>query len=197
VRTFQNPPYCTTVPFVGTLDCTYITGTTRDAVVIYRSDGDTESRTYTRGPTDYGWAGAMLLTTRERENTNAGYVCAGAPEGRCTRPVVQDAAASLAQAQTSPDGKRLAAVSEPVPATEQTPRRGSGSIVLFDATTGARLRTLTTGTRDSAPIFSPDGRQVAFNRGRDLYVIPVRGGKAKRLARGVTLTGPSWSLAKG
>lgn len=195
LRTFPNPPRCYTVPFSGVLTCDYLTGSTTAPVVLYRSDGDAESRTYTRGPTDYGWAGAMLLTTRERDGTNAGYICAGAPDGRCVRPLAQDAAASLAQAQSSPDGRLLVAVSEPVPATPQTARRGTGSLVLYDARTGGRLRTLTTGTRDARPVFSPDGKQVAFNRGSDLYVIAARGGKAKRLARGVKLTGPSWSLA--
>ena len=66
----------------------------------------------------------------------------------------------------------------------------SGPIALFDATSGRRLRDLTSG-RDSAPAFSPDGRTVAFVRGRDLYTVPVRGGRARRLARGVV--SPAWA----
>ena len=66
----------------------------------------------------------------------------------------------------------------------------SGPIALFDAESGRRLRDLTAGA-DSSPPFSPDGRTIAFVRGRDLYTVPVRGGRARRLARGVV--SPAWA----
>src|SRR5437588_12823067 len=38
---------------------------------------------------------------------------------------------------------------------------------------------------DSAPVFSPDGQQIAFSSNRhgsyDVFVVPVQGGKPKRL----------------
>jgi hypothetical protein len=48
----------------------------------------------------------------------------------------------------------------------------SGGIVLYDTTTGALLRRLTTGP-DASPAFSPDGTQVAFDRGGWIYTVPT------------------------
>ncbi len=50
-----------------------------------------------------------------------------------------------------------------------------------------RLRRLTSG---SHPSWSPDGRQLAFDRGGWVLVGPVKGGSFRRLVRG---TAPAWS----
>ena len=53
------------------------------------------------------------------------------------------------------------------------------------------LRDLTTAHADGAPAFSPDGKQVAFTRGEDLYVVAVVGRRqAKLLRHGVR--DPTW-----
>ena len=65
-----------------------------------------------------------------------------------------------------------------------------GAIALFDPATGAFLRDLTTAHADGTPAFSPDGKQVAFTRGEDLYVVPIAGGRAKLLRHGVR--DPTW-----
>ena len=41
-----------------------------------------------------------------------------------------------------------------------------------------------------ALVLAPDGKQVAFRRGGDLYVVKTAGGRAKLLRRGGT--GPTW-----
>ena len=65
-----------------------------------------------------------------------------------------------------------------------------GQIVLFDARTAKLVANLTSGARDSGPVFSPDGTRVAFTRGSSIWTVPAKGGAAKRLvARG---TQPAW-----
>ena len=66
-----------------------------------------------------------------------------------------------------------------------------GSIVLFDTTTARPVRDLTSANGDSSPVFSPDGRRVAFERRGSVYTVPVSGGDLRRvLRRGRE---PSWS----
>ncbi len=65
-----------------------------------------------------------------------------------------------------------------------------GQIVLFDARTTKLVANLTSAAGDSGPVFSPDGKRVAFTRGSSIWTVPAAGGKAKRLiARG---TQPAW-----
>jgi Tol biopolymer transport system component len=58
-----------------------------------------------------------------------------------------------------------------------------GQIVLFDARTAQLVANLTSGTSDSGPVFSPDGKRVAFTRGSSIWTVPAKGGAAKRLNR--------------
>jgi hypothetical protein len=75
-------------------------------------------------------------------------------------------------------------------------RERPGELIHIDiAKTGARVRTLTSGTRDSQPSWSPDGRRIAFTRRHSLYVVPAAGGKARRIvASGVQ---PVWVRRAG
>jgi Tol biopolymer transport system component len=66
-----------------------------------------------------------------------------------------------------------------------------GSIVLFDAATSRPVRDLTSATTDSSPVFSPDGRRVAFERRGSVFTVRVSGGAARRLLR--RAREPSWS----
>ena len=97
---------------------------------------------------------------------------------------------TLSNPAASPDGRYLACVAEPFSAAPGFTRSFRGAIALFDPATGGFLRDLTTAHADGTPAFSPDGKQVAFTRGEDLYVVPVAGGRAKLLRHGVR--DPTW-----
>lgn len=66
-----------------------------------------------------------------------------------------------------------------------------GSIVLFDTSTAQLVSDLTSATTDSSPVFSPDGRRVAFERRGDVFSVRASGGQARRLIR--RAREPSWS----
>ncbi|CAN5601832.1 S41 family peptidase [soil metagenome] len=75
-------------------------------------------------------------------------------------------------------------------------RSGTPKLYAFDFTTNTE-RQLTTGNgRDGSPVFSPDGRHLAFTRAadeqRELRVMAWPGGDQRRLALGVT-SAPTWS----
>jgi Tol biopolymer transport system component len=72
------------------------------------------------------------------------------------RYLVADPAANLESPAVSPDG-RLVAVVRAASGTR-------GDLALYDLSTGALVRTLTSGGRDGAPSFSPDGASIAFER---------------------------------
>lgn len=57
------------------------------------------------------------------------------------------------------------------------------SIALFDATSGALVRRLTTGTTEDFPSFSPDGSRVVYECGKGICVVPTKGGRAKVLVK--------------
>ena len=136
-----------------------------------------------------GWLGSSLMRQAFGEAGAPWFACTVTAEAGCVRSVAVDGSRYLDQPAGSADGRRVAAVALPsTPAGEES--GVSGPIALFDAATGRRLRDLTAG-KDSSPAFSPDGRTIAFVRGRGLYTVPVRGGRARRLARGVE--SPSWA----
>ena len=102
----------------------------------------------------------------------------GGPTG-VERNLLSDPVLNLESPAVSPDG-RLAAV-------VRTASGVRGEIALYDLSTGALVRRLTTGASDAAPSFAPDGSAVAFDResggGRSIWVVPVSGGRARRVVR--------------
>ena len=136
-----------------------------------------------------GWLGSSLLRQAYGDAGAPWFACTVTAAAGCVRSVAVDATRFLDQPAGSADGRRVAAVALPAePAGDGS--AVSGPIALFDAASGRRLRDLTAGA-DASPAFSPDGRTVAFVRGRDLYTVPVRGGRARRLARGAE--SPAWA----
>jgi dipeptidyl aminopeptidase/acylaminoacyl peptidase len=98
------------------------------------------------GGTRYG--GRTVLCTLAAE---------GAPRTGCADDArIADPALSLESIDVSPDGALIAAV--------RTASGTAGAIALYDAVTGMLVRQLTDGSADGAPVFSPDGRRVAFAR---------------------------------
>ena len=115
-------------------------------------------------------------------------ICIAAPPGasggvRADGGELTRSQRTLSNPAASPDGRYLAAVAEAFSAAPGFTETFRGAIALFDPATGAFLRDLTTAHADGAPAFSPDGRQVAFTRGEDLYVVAIVGRPRPKLLR--------------
>jgi dipeptidyl aminopeptidase/acylaminoacyl peptidase len=97
---------------------------------------------------------------------------------------------NLSDLTLSPDGKTLALTVT----TSDLPRaKRTSKIWLMDAD-GQNARTFTQGDGDSGPRFSPDGKQLAFLRDSNLYLLPLAGGEAKQLTSVSTgVSDPLWS----
>ena len=159
-----------------------------------RGASERESQTVARSIITAGWMRdrVMIATFRqEGSGQRPDDICLMVPvgaDGVCERTIATDGPRTLSSPAASPDGRYLVAVAEPwAPDFDQ---KFAGAIALFDPNTGARLRDLTSGPADAHPTFSPDGKQVAFRRGNDLYVVKTAGGRAKLLRRGGTE--PTW-----
>jgi len=103
----------------------------------------------------------------------------------------------IADPQISPDGASVAYVLVTVNEKED---RYETSLWVVPATGASEPRRLTTGPRDAAPRWSPDGRTIAFSRGADekarpqIYLLSMSGGEPRRLTdlpRGAGV--PAWS----
>ena len=94
---------------------------------------------------------------------------------------------SLTGLAGSPDSRMIAAaVGDPEPAT-------TASIRIFNAQTGAQVRRL--AGNGSRPVFSPDGRQVAYAGGDGwIHTVSTKGGKSRRLTKGHS---PTWGGGGG
>lgn len=102
----------------------------------------------------------------------------------------------LGNPELSPDGRSIVA---PVTRFDMAEDKGSTDLWLWSAD-GSQQRQLTTNPADeAAPLFSPDGRSLAFIAKREgdtapqLYLMPMAGGEARRLttlATGVSV--PKW-----
>jgi dipeptidyl aminopeptidase/acylaminoacyl peptidase len=87
----------------------------------------------------------------------------------------------VAEAQTSPDGKWVA-YSVAIPDMEAN---RNASNIWISATDGSESRQLTQSGHDSSPVWSPDGRMIAFlsSRGGEsqVYLLSLEGGEARPL----------------
>jgi Tol biopolymer transport system component len=98
----------------------------------------------------------------------------------------------------SPDGRLIAYERvTPPPPTEKEPRFGRWHVVVI-APDGKRRRVLTRGIADGSvsPVFSSDGRSIAFcggGRQPGLYVVPIRRGRVRRITRGPCYGPLVWS----
>src|SRR5689334_18761180 len=101
----------------------------------------------------------------------------------------------LSSPAVSPDGQWVACVVSR-PDLDENRVRSAIHLVSGD---GSELRPLTSGpSRDSSPVWDPEGRSLAFVSDRadgpnQLYVIPVDGGEARRVTDfPVAVTDPKW-----
>ncbi|MEO7651711.1 MAG: protein kinase, partial [Bryobacteraceae bacterium] len=99
-------------------------------------------------------------------------------------------------ASWSPDGKTLALAH--LPNGAMPPAKESGGIFLFSLESGER-RELTGVHKDRLPVFSPDGKWIAFTRllpgrAQEIFVAPTDGGPARQLTfDGEQTTGVTWT----
>ncbi len=99
-------------------------------------------------------------------------------------------AKGISELTLSPDGKMLAFT---VSASDLPRAKRSTKIWLMDAD-GQNARAVTNGDGDSSPHFSPDGKQIAFVRDSNLYLLPLGGGEARQLTSISTgVSDPLWS----
>lgn len=147
--------------------------------------------TVARSIVSTGWLGGRLLREERPSVEVPEQICVLASnEGfECERPVAQDPGRDVTQPDGARNGQTVVGVAEPFNSEPGSPLEFAGTISLFDAASGALIRNLTRGPADSGPVFSPDGKRVAFTRKRSVWVVPAKGGKAKKLAAG---TNPTW-----
>ena len=118
------------------------------------------------------------------------------PTGGPERRLAEIAASAEYGLGWSPDGRRLAAADRSSPGTPL-------GLVLLDTETG-RKEPLTSyassaGRGDAWPIFSPDGRTVAFKRSvaptaNYVCLVPAAGGESRQLASTTAITSPvAWT----
>jgi hypothetical protein len=111
----------------------------------------------------------------------------------CPRLLAADPSRDLDEAAVSPDGKTLAVVA--IAPGGSNP--AGGALALYSLSSGQLLKTLTDGTVDETPAWSPDSSQIVFSRGGDLYTIAASGspGSERRLATGGDT--PTWGASSG
>ncbi len=67
---------------------------------------------------------------------------------------------------------------------------GDGTALFLAKTDGSEPTSLTQGTTDEAPAYSPDGTQIAFVRGSDIAILTIATGEVRTLGPGGD---PAWS----
>jgi hypothetical protein len=92
-------------------------------------------------------------------------------------------------------GKDLCSASDDRSGKVRLTRDGAGGPYSSPAcrapASGSRTRGATSATTDSSPVFSPDGRRVAFERRGSIFTVRVAGSRPQRLLRAARE--PSWS----
>jgi WD40 repeat protein len=147
---------------------------------------------------DYVPSGQLLMSRRGGTSAGGRIVISllrpedGGPTG-VERDLVDDPAFDLHSPSVSPDGSLVAVVQAPVGGGTE------GDIALYDLATGALVRVLTTGGGAAAPVFSPDGRRIAFDRGEAIWVTSATGapGSERRIvARGRSVSWGGGSIPR-
>jgi dipeptidyl aminopeptidase/acylaminoacyl peptidase len=161
---YSPPPFVPVNVITPFLFLASITGAGRDTVA--------------RSTPTAGWLGnRLMIADRADASPFPQGICLLVSNAnfKCQRSVAVDPGHDLWGPVTSPDGRFIAATRAPV-------KGFSGDIAVYLASTGALVRSITTGGRDSQPAWSPDGKRIVFARASSLYVVTATGGAARRIA---------------
>jgi Tol biopolymer transport system component/DNA-binding winged helix-turn-helix (wHTH) protein len=169
-------------------------GDNRD-IYIMQVDAGTPLRLTTNPGDDVSptWSpdGRFVAFCRHSEKTGGIYLIAslGGPE----RKLAVEGTLTFGHLDWSPDGKFLVG-------SEGWPPLVPSSLFLLSVETGEKKRLGITsgGDGDFWPVFSPDGRTLAFSRSfgfahEDIYTVPFQGGDPKRLTFDNRSFQPAWS----
>jgi hypothetical protein len=153
------------------------------------SDG-TGRREWARWVSYPTWWGDRLVAVPGDERGGERVCVMKDGTGECERPIAELAGHRLRHPAISPDGRLVAAVTEP-----DRFSTFSDGIFLFSTETGKRVGAVTTNDGVERPVWSPDGQAIAFQDGREIAVVPRGNPKARqRLAAGDY---PTWGGAAG
>jgi hypothetical protein len=158
----------------------------------YNLDGSGRSCLYSTPSA--GWApdNNLLISTQPGLASNEQICHVSATVNQpCSDVRADDPSNDLYDPAVSPDGSTLA-----VTVANGIGSSVTGHIALYNYTTGQFERNLTSGTNDDAPAWSPDGSQIAFDRGSSIYVTDANsapGSEHQLVAQGNT---PTWGSAK-
>jgi hypothetical protein len=157
-------------------------------VCTYGLDGSGRNCPY--GTPSAGWApdnDLLISVSAGAPNYNM-QIChvSAASNQACSDVRAADSSNDLYDPAVSPDGSTLA-----VEVANGIGGSTSGHLALYNYATGQFERDLTSGTGDELPSWSPDGTQLAFQRGNGIYVIGVNGppGSERQLVQG---SQPTW-----
>jgi hypothetical protein len=175
----------------------YEGGFPTEYVCVSNADGSGTSCPYAAPEAPAAWSAddAHILISVKASVAPFQYQILYLPLSGATQGPVKasDPAHDLIQPAVSPDGSTLAVT---VAAGAPGSLTGKGNIALYNYNTGAFVRELTppTDTEDAAPVWSPDGTQLAFERGGvggSIYVISASGspGSERLLTSGSV---PTW-----
>jgi hypothetical protein len=148
---------------------------------LYRADGTGAPWGDNEDGVTATWLGDRLVTDQLKDGHLGLCIWKTGAELGCERWVAFDPQFEMWSPDGSPDGRYVV--------SDATAPDGTSKISLFDAATSARVRDLTAGPADSEPAFSPDGAEVAFQRGMQIFVLPMAGGSERLLVDGQA---PAW-----
>lgn len=172
----------------------FVCGSSYNPTLVLQDLRAKESKGVATRTVSAGWLGGRLMRDEDPSGPAPQRICVlrDNTDRACERPVAAHPTLELYSPVGSPDGRYVAA-------TMVTPADADridldGRIGLFRSSDAALVRVLTRGPSDTAPAFSPDGRSLAFNRGRDLYVTRVTAREARGRRIGRRLLDPTWSV---
>jgi PQQ-dependent catabolism-associated CXXCW motif protein len=159
----------------------------------YNASGG-DKHTELRVPATFGWFGNRIMIDSKYniETKHAGVCLLVVNDFNCERTLAEDPKHTLVSPAMSPDGSLLAVTS----CAGDAPL-GTCSIALYAEPSGSYLRDISTGPNDAAPVWSPDGRTVAFGRDQSIWVVDRDGSAGSErmlIPHGMQ---PTWALFPG